>query len=234
MKETPKETKNPKQEIKQPQPASDAKPPVQAKAEKQAEAKKQPEEQLDLKSGIIKQLEAAQTKCNDYEDRYLRSVADLDNFRKRAIREKEDIRRLANATLIEDLLPIMDNFALGLAAAQDQPEAKSITEGFALVSNQLTEVLKQNGVEELDPLGEPFDPNSHECVAQQASETVPEDHIIAVNRKGYLLNKRLLRPAHVLVSSGTASKNTKPEDNTKQQVGSEPPKKTESTSSQQG
>ena len=168
------------------------------------EATEQGNEQIDPQAEIMKQLDAAQSQCEEYKDKYLLAVADLDNFRKRALREKEETRRLASAAIIEGLLPIMDNFSLGLAAAENQPKAKSITEGFSLVANQLNELLQQNGVQTIDPIGELFDPNCHECVAQQASETVDEDHIIAVNRKGYLLNQRLLRPAHVLVSSGPA------------------------------
>ena len=197
-----------KQESNPPQPSSEIDDAVLNDAEAAAETQGCPNDK------IMQQLEQVQAECEDYQDRYLRAVADLDNFRKRALREKEEIRRLANAALIEDLLPIMDHFALGLAAAQKQPEAKNISDGFVLVANQLTEVLRQNGVEAIDPVGDPFDPNCHECVAHEPSDTVPEEHVIAVSRKGYWLNQRLLRPAQVLVSRGAATQDAPPPDDT--------------------
>ena len=134
--------------------------------------------------------------------RYLRSVADMENFRKRIAREKQDIIRSAAANVIESLLPVLDNMKLGLQAAEQHPEAKDVTFGFKMVDDQLKKSLSEQGLEELIPDGESFDPNLHECIAHQASDDVEEDHVIQTVRAGYRLNERLIRAANVIVSSG--------------------------------
>ncbi len=133
----------------------------------------------------------------------MRSQADLDNFRKRTAREREEAVRFANASLIESLLPVLDNFALGLeAAAKPEGGARAIHEGLAMVHKQLLDVLAANGLETIESTGRPFDPNLHEALAQEPSEEVPEGMIIRELRKGYLYRGRLLRASNVIVSSG--------------------------------
>lgn len=136
-------------------------------------------------------------------DLALRARADLDNFRKRAMREKEEAIRYANNALLEKLLPIVDNFELGLDAAKTAPDAASILMGMTMVHKQLLEFLRSHGVEEVAAEGEPFDPNKHDAVAQEASATVPEGHIIKQVRKGYKLKDRLIRASSVVVSKGS-------------------------------
>lgn len=156
-------------------------------------------------AALLAQLEAAQAEAAKFKDSYVRSLADLDNFRRRAARDKEDTRRTAAANLLEDLLPAIDNMRLGLQAAlQAHPEAKAVIDGIKLVSDQLRSVLGQHGLKEIDPAGQPFDPKFHESVAQQPSDEVAEGHVLQVLRPGYLLNDRLLRAASVVVSSGPA------------------------------
>ena len=134
--------------------------------------------------------------------RYLRAVADLENYRKRITREKQEIIRSAAANVVESLLPVLDNMKLGLQAAENHPEAKDVTYGFKMVDDQLKKSLSEQGLEELLPDGEPFDPNLHECIAHQPSDDVKEDFIIQTVRSGYRLNDRLIRAANVIVSSG--------------------------------
>ena len=140
-------------------------------------------------------------------DRYLRAVADLENFRRRTVREKDELRQFATSRVLEDLLPVMDNLALGLTAAQ-QPgaDAKALAGGVELVLNQLKSVLANHGLKEISPLGQPFDANQHEALSEQPSATVPEGSVATVVRTGYSLNGRLLRPAAVIVSGGQAKK----------------------------
>ena len=152
----------------------------------------------------LSELEQAQAEAAEMKSRYLRSVADLENYRKRMAREKSEILRSAAGGVIECLLPVLDNLKLGLQAAAQHPEAKDVTEGFKMVDEQLRRTLAEQGAEELVPDGEPFDPNLHECIAQQPSDTVPEDHVISTTRSGYRLNERLLRAANVIVSNGPA------------------------------
>ncbi|MGB0272843.1 MAG: nucleotide exchange factor GrpE [Opitutales bacterium] len=152
----------------------------------------------------LTELEKAQAEAAEMKSRYLRSVADMENYRKRITREKQDILRSAAANVVESLLPVLDNMKLGLQAAEQHPEAKDVTVGFKMVEDQLKKSLTEQGLEELIPDGEPFDPNLHECVTHQPSDTVAEDTVIQTVRAGYRLNERLLRAANVIVSSGPA------------------------------
>ncbi|WP_269523915.1 nucleotide exchange factor GrpE [Coraliomargarita parva] len=150
------------------------------------------------------ELEKAQAEAAEMKTRYLRSVADLENYRKRIAREKQEIIRSAAANVIESLLPVLDNMKLGLQAADNHPEAKDVTIGFKMVDDQLKKTLSEQGLEELKPDGASFDPNLHECIAHQPSAEVAEDYVIQTVRSGYRLNERLIRAASVIVSSGPA------------------------------
>lgn len=144
-----------------------------------------------------------QADLDRFRDLALRSQADLDNFRKRTAREREDAVKFANATLIESLLPVLDNFVLGLDAAEKSGgDARAIREGIAMVHKQLLDALAANGLEEIACQGKEFDPNLHEAVAQEPSDDVPEGMVLRELRKGYLYRGRLLRPSNVIVSSG--------------------------------
>lgn len=151
------------------------------------------------------QIAAAKEEAKASYDRYLRAVADHENFRKRSIREKDELRQYAASRVLEDLLPVLDNLGLGMAAAsQPNADVKSIVEGIGMVQTQFKSVLEQQGLKEINPAGEAFDAHQHEALSQQASEEVPEGNVINVIRVGYSLNGRLLRPASVVVSSGSA------------------------------
>ena len=150
----------------------------------------------------LSELEKAQNVAKEMKVRYLRAVADLENYRKRITREKQDIIRSAAGCVVESLLPVLDNMKLGLKSAENHPEAKEVTSGFKMVDDQLKKSLSEQGLEELLPNGETFDPNLHECISHQPSSEVAEDHIIETVRAGYRLNERLLRAASVIVSSG--------------------------------
>ena len=148
-------------------------------------------------------LAAAKKEAADNHDRYLRAMADLENFRRRAVREKDDLRLYATSKLLEDLLPALDHLALGIAAAR-QPKAdlKGLADGMDLVQQQLKSALASHGLKEINPLGQPFDPHQHEALSHLPSDTVKAEHVLTVVRTGYVLNGRLLRPAAVVVSSG--------------------------------
>lgn len=151
------------------------------------------------------QLAAAKADAAGHYDRYVRAVADHENFRKRVAREKDDLRQFAAARVLEDLLPALDNLGLGLAAAR-QPNAdlKTLADGVEMVQTQLKSALAQHGLTEINPVGQAFDAHQHEALSQQPSDEVPDGHVLTVVRTGYSLNGRLLRPASVIVSSGAA------------------------------
>lgn len=138
-------------------------------------------------------------------ERYLRAVADLENFRKRTAREKDELRQFAASGVIEDLIPVLDNLSLGLAAAKQQADGQSVVQGVSMVLEQFKGALARHGLKEINPAGAVFDPNQHECIAHQPSADVKEENVMQVVRPGYSLNGRLLRPASVIVSSGPAT-----------------------------
>jgi molecular chaperone GrpE len=149
-------------------------------------------------------LEAAKKEAAANYDRYMRAVADLENFRKRTLREKDELRQFATANVVEDIIPILDNLGLGLVAAKQQTDVKAIVDGIGLVLEQFKGTLGRHGLKEINPQGQPFDPNQHDCISHQPSPDVPAEKVSQVVRLGYSLNGRLLRPASVVVSSGPA------------------------------
>lgn len=155
--------------------------------------------QASAEDSLVAQLQADVLR---FRDLALRNQADLENFRKRAAREKEDAVKFANAAFLERFIPILDNFELGLNAARAGAENSPILMGMDMVAKQLTDFLTASGVEPVNGEGQPFDPNLHEAVAQEASATVAEGVIVRQLRRGYKLRERLLRPATVVVSKG--------------------------------
>jgi len=156
------------------------------------------------------QLAAAKKEAAENYHRYLRAVADLENYRKRTVREKDELRQYAATRVLEDLLPVLDNLALGLAAAkQTGAEMKGLIGGVEMVMAQLKAALANHGLVEIDPAGQAFDPHRHQAISHQPSAAGPAEHVLTVVRPGYALNGRLLRPASVIVSSGAAKEAAK-------------------------
>ncbi len=135
------------------------------------------------------------------QDQLLRLRADFDNFRKRMQRERVEMARTANESLLQALLPVVDHMDLALDAIDDAAE-NPFAEGVRMVREQMLGVLRQFGVAPLQTEGQPFDPHFHDAISHLPSETVPENTVLAQTRRGYLLEDRLLRPAQVVVSSG--------------------------------
>src|ERR1700690_37479 len=155
---------------------------------------------------LAEQLAAARKEAAENYDRFVRASADLENFRRRSVREKEELRLFAASRLLEDLLPALDNLALGLAsAALPRAELKAFAGGVELVQQQLKAALLAHGLRETNPFGQPFDPHQHEAISHEPSKDVKPEHVLRVVRTGYILNGRLLRPASVIVSSGKPS-----------------------------
>ena len=132
-------------------------------------------------------------------DRYLRTLADFENFRRRAEREKGDFHRYALSGVIKDLLPVLDNFDRALEHAE---EGDDFHKGVLMIYKQLFDVLRKSGVRTIEETGVPFDPNIHEAVIREEDPTVPSHTVTALLQKGYFLHDRLLRPALVKVAVG--------------------------------
>ncbi len=156
-------------------------------------------------SDLAAQLAAAKAEAAANLDRFMRTAADLENFRRRTVREKDDLRTTATGRVLEDIFPVLDTLALAITAAR-QPNAdlKSLVGGVDMVLTQLKTALANHGLKEISPAGQPFDPHQHEAISHQPSTEVKEEHVITVVRTGYSLNGRLLRAASVVISSGPA------------------------------
>lgn len=150
-------------------------------------------------------LAQALQEAAQWKDLAYRNAAELDNFRKRAAREAQETRAYANADLLRAILPVLDNFEMGLEAARAESETSMIFMGMSMVQRQLADFLRDMGVQEVEALGRAFDPNLHDAVAQEASVDVPEGTVLRVTRRGFKLKERLLRAASVVVSSGPAA-----------------------------
>ncbi len=153
--------------------------------------------------GLTEQLAAAQAEASENRDHYLRSRADLDNFRKRAQREKEDLVKFSNETILRELLPVIDNLERALQHAAVDGE-KGLLQGVELTLGQFSKVLEKFNVVAIDAVGEIFDPARHEAMGQIESTEQSPNTIVQLLQKGYLLNDRLLRPAMVLIAKAPA------------------------------
>ena len=135
-----------------------------------------------------------------WQDQAIRSAAELDNYRKRMAREKQDAVRYGNQRLLEELLPVLDNFNMGMQAAA-QEQGSMLYMGMDMVHKQISEFLSAQSVEEVPAeAGSDFDPNVHEAISQEPSEEIDDGKIIRVVRKGYRIGERLLRPSNVTVA----------------------------------
>ncbi len=148
-------------------------------------------------------LEAAEAKAAENWDRYLRAAAEVENVRKRAGRDVEKARKFALEAFGRDLLAVKDSLEMGIQAAENA-DAESLLEGKEATLKLLAQTFERYGIEELDPVGEPFNPEHHEAMTMQPSADAEPGSVLAVVQKGYLLNGRLLRPAMVVVAAEPA------------------------------
>ncbi|MBR6450005.1 MAG: nucleotide exchange factor GrpE [Fibrobacter sp.] len=167
-------------------------------AAKDAKSEKKAEEQPAAPSveEVLKQQLA------DANDRNLRLMAEFDNFRRRSAKEQLDLIEVANGKLLEKLSEVQDNFERAFAAENKAKDLEAFEKGMQMIYNQFAKVLTDAGLEQIDPTGAEFDPNCHEALMQQPSETIPEGHVVTVFQKGYKLKNKILKTAKVIVSSG--------------------------------
>lgn len=154
----------------------------------------------------LAELKDNAAKATQYYEQLLRTSADLDNYKKRAARERQEAIKFANEGLLEKLIPILDNFEMALAAANaPNTSVQSLQSGISMIQQQLKAALADAGLQEIEANGKPFDPNLHEAIAQQETADAPEGQVIQQVRKGYKLRERLLRPASVVIAKTPAS-----------------------------
>ena len=163
------------------------------------------EEFKELEEKSIEQLLAErEQEAKDNYDKWLRSVAEFENFKKRHEREKAEFMRMANEMLVKDFLPVLDSLDRALQHTEQNEVPQSFIEGIELVRKGFVNVLEKHGVKVIDALGERFDPNFHEAVMQQENPDVEDNTVLYETQKGYMLHDRLLRPSMVIVSKRPA------------------------------
>lgn len=146
-------------------------------------------------------LEDARSKADDHWDQLMRTRAEMDNLRKRQERELENAHKYALERFVGELLPVMDSMELGLNAALDESaNVEKLREGTELTLKLLSGVMEKFDVVQINPEGEPFNPELHQAMTMQPRDDVPPNTVVAVVQKGYTLNGRLVRPAMVMVS----------------------------------
>ena len=157
------------------------------------------------------QLNAKDEEAKNNYDRYVRQVAELDNFKKRSAREREESARYANETLVKDLLPVIDNLERAIAHASSGGNGKPLVEGVDMVLKGFLDALAKHGVQPVAAVGLAFDPAQHEALAQVESAQHQPNTVIEQHHRGYLMRERLLRPALVTVSKTSISQEKKNE-----------------------
>ena len=172
--------------------ASEPEAPKEDSADASTEAEPEPET-----------TEKSDEPATDWKDLYARTLADFDNYRKRAVRDREELVKFATSEAVKDMLPTVDNLALALDQAKDKEDP--FVKGVQLAYDGFLKALKDHGAEPFDSVGETLDPNRHEAIATLPSETVEEGKISTEVKRGWMLNGRLLRAAQVVVSSGKSA-----------------------------
>ncbi len=132
--------------------------------------------------------------------RFLRTAADFENYKRRTAQEKDDLLKYSNAKLMAELLPVLDNFQLALKSPAESVEAQNVVKGVEMIYRQMLQTLEAAGMAKIEAVGQPFDPNLHEAIMQVDDDTVPEDTVVEELRAGYMLKERVIRPSMVKVS----------------------------------
>lgn len=169
--------------------------------EKTEKADEKPLEKM-TKSELLEKINELQEASEKNHDLYLRSEAEIENIKKRNRKDKEEWVKYANETLIKEILPVMDNLEMAISHSQEENSIQALREGIELTLKGLRDVLGKSGLEQVKAKGEPFDPNYHHAVFEQADEDVDSGIILKELQKGYMLKNRLIRPAMVIVSKG--------------------------------
>lgn len=149
---------------------------------------------------LRQELAARSQELEELQDKYLRALAEAENIRRRARMERERELERANARLLESLLAIVDNFERALESAQSADASEPLMEGVAMIYRQLQQLLEREGVQPIEAVGQPFDPNFHEAVVQEPTDAQEPGTILEEFQKGYLLKSYVLRPSRVKVA----------------------------------
>lgn len=164
------------------------------------EPQQAPETTADSQDTLRAEVEAKAREAAEAHDRYLRALADFDNFRRRVTREREEWRRQAQEELLREILPVLDNFDRALAGAPAPGADGGFRAGVELIHRDFLKALERIGVRPFGAVGEPFDPQRHEAVGRVERADVADQTVVHEMQRGYLLHERVLRPARVVVA----------------------------------
>jgi molecular chaperone GrpE len=165
------------------------------------------------KAELLTRIREVQEESKGNYDLYLRSQAEMENVKKRNKKEKEDWIKYANESLIKEILPVMDNLEMAISHSQNENSLDALKEGVELTLKGLRDTLIKSGLEEVKAEGETFDPCFHQAVSELEDENVEAGTILRELQRGYTLNRRLIRPAMVVVSKGKPREGTAPREN---------------------
>lgn len=184
------------------------KPTVGTEDSTAAERSSQPSEAPDVSTDLSERLAQSEKQVEFYKDQLLRKVADFENFKRRAEAEAASVFRYAKADIIQELLPVIDDFERSLKLAKDRRESEAFAKGVELIYQKLTKFLQLQGVREIESLGKEFDVHFHDALLQVPRSDIPPHVVIEVVDKGYTLDDRVLRHAKVVVSTSPAGDDT--------------------------
>lgn len=173
---------------------------IQREPEEEVSAPYAGEESAASKEKLVEELEKTKKEAAETYDKYLRTSAELENYKRRAIKERADAINYGNERLIKDILPIVDGLERALDHAYNSEDFDAFVEGLRLIYDNLLVSLGKHGVERIDAAGKDFDPNFHEAMLQVETEEYENNKIVEELEKGYLLNGRLLRPVKAAIS----------------------------------
>jgi len=171
-----------------------------AQVEEHTEEPKKRKKKDEIIEELHKKIEEKEEALKTLHNKHLYLQADFENFKKQKIKEKQELLMFGNEVLIKELLPILDNLERALEHASTPENSESIVEGVKMILSEFLKVLEKSGVTRVDAIGKKFDPTLHEAVFQEARDDVEPGTVISEFQKGYLLNGRLIRPSHVIVS----------------------------------
>ena len=180
-----------------------------AESKKNVRASKDSTEKEEIKEPGIHELKAM---AEAEKDRALRLSAEFENYKKRSLKETQDFRRFANETLLKQLLSVVDNLERAIDTSEESSENKSLLDGIKMTHKEMMRIFEAFEVKPLKAEGEIFDPNFHQAVTQEESDSCPANTIIKELQKGYTLHSRLLRPSMVIVSKKPEEKKVKEEE----------------------
>jgi len=202
------QVKIPEEENVEDQPKDDPKGASEEQAEANGEKVEQEKKEIPLeemkKAELIEKIKEIQESADKNYDLFMRSVAEFENSKKRFQKEKSDLIKFSNESLIKQFLLVIDNLEKAISASQNENSVEAVREGIELTLKGLVDTLERSGLAQVEAEGKPFDPNFHEAISEMEDNKVEPGTVIQVLQKGYTLNERLIRPAMVVVSKSNA------------------------------